>query len=155
MIARPAIPTPRVRRMTADDLDTVAGMELQAYEFPWSRSVFRDCLRVGYCCVVLEGDSGLQGYGVMAAAAGEAHLLNLCIRADVRRCGLGRDLLAWLLARAREAGAERIFLEVRPSNLGALALYESEGFERVGVRRGYYRAHGGREDAIVFARHLG
>ncbi len=155
MSARVITRDPELRLMRAADLSTVAGMERAAYEYPWTEGIFRDCLRVGYHCLVLEGDGGsLQGYAIMSVAADEAHLLNLCIRSNRRRCGLGRDLLRQLLADARLAGARRMFLEVRPSNEAALALYASEGFVEIGRRPRYYRAREGREDAVVLARDL-
>jgi ribosomal-protein-alanine N-acetyltransferase len=86
----------------------------------------------------------------MSMGAGEAHVLNICIRADLRGSGTGRRLMTWLLDEARAAGNGWAFLEVRPSNRPALLLYESLGFQPVGLRRGYYQAVGGREDALVF-----
>ena len=128
MSAQPGIPLPTLRAMRADDLSRIADIEMVAYEFPWTEGIFRDCLRVGYRCVVLEGDGELYGYGVMSVAAGEAHLLNLCVRPDRQRFGLGSDLLRYFLGKAKEADAGRIFLEVRQTNLAALALYNRAGF---------------------------
>ncbi len=142
--------------MRAADIPSVAEMERAAYEFPWTEGIFRDCLRVGYDCRVLEGDGGvLQGYVILSVAVAEAHLLNLCVHPDRRRCGLGRDMLRHAIAEARMAGAERMFLEVRPSNLAALALYDDEGFVEIGCRPRYYRSRAGREDAVILARELG
>jgi len=144
----------RIRGMMPGDLPAVAAVERASYAFPWSEGIFRDCLRVGYLCRVAEVDGTIAGYGIVAMGADEAHLLNLCVRADLRGRGLGRRLLLLLVERVRESGAEAVFLEVRPSNPGAVALYESEGFVRVGLRKGYYQAVGGREDALVFKRDL-
>jgi ribosomal-protein-alanine N-acetyltransferase len=156
MIARAIRGGPELRWMRAADISAVAEMERAAYEFPWTAGIFRDCLRVGYDCRVLEGDGGaLQGYVILSVAAAEAHLLNLCVHPDRRRCGLGRDMLRHALTQARIAGAERMFLEVRPSNLAALALYEDEGFVHIGNRPRYYRSRIGREDAAILARELG
>ncbi len=138
------------RRMSEPDLAEVAALENAAYMFPWSVGIFRDCLRVGYTCRVLEAPDGIGGYGIMSMGAGEAHILNVCIRADLRGQGIGRRLLVWLLDEARTAGQGWVFLEVRPSNRPAILLYESLGFAPVGLRRGYYQAVGGREDAIVY-----
>jgi len=141
--------------MRAEDIPVVAAMEQSAYEFPWTVGIFRDCMRVGYDCRVLQGDGGvLEGYVILSVAAEEAHLLNLCVHPDRRRCGLGRDMLRHALTAARIAGAKRVFLEVRPSNYPALALYEDEGFVRIGRRPRYYRSRAGREDAVVLARDL-
>jgi ribosomal-protein-alanine N-acetyltransferase len=135
--------------MAPGDLPAVAAVERASYAFPWSEGIFRDCLRVGYLCRVAEYDGAVAGYGVLAMGAGEAHILNLCVRADLRCRGLGRRMLALLVERAREAGNEAVFLEVRPSNRRAIALYESVGFTAVGRRKGYYQGEGGREDALV------
>jgi len=141
--------------MRASDVQTVAELERASYEYPWTEGIFRDCLRVGYHCVVVESESGtLQGYAIMSVVADEAHLLNLCVSPDCRRCGLGREMLKQLLEAASLAGARRMFLEVRPSNVAALALYASEGFVEIGRRPRYYRAREGREDAVVLARDL-
>jgi ribosomal-protein-alanine N-acetyltransferase len=141
---------PRFRPMTREDVSTVVAIEQHTYPFPWTEQVFRDCLRVGYDCWVVEGDDGVAGYGIMSAGAGECHVLNLCLAPVLRRRGIGRRLLFMLLDRARRAGMLHALLEVRPSNDPAIALYGSAGFERIGVRRGYYQAHDGREDAVVY-----
>ena len=142
------------RRMADSDLAAVVELETAAYLFPWGPGIFRDCLRVGYTCRVVEMGGELAGYGIMSMGAGEAHVLNICVRADLRGLGLGRRLMVWLLDEARAAGHGWAFLEVRPSNRPAILLYESLGFEPVGLRRGYYQAIGGREDAIVYRRDL-
>ena len=143
---------PRIshRRMAEHDLPAVIELECAAYMFPWSVGIFRDCLRVGYSCRVLENHAGLIGYGIMSMGAGEAHVLNLCVRADLRGQGTGRRLLVWMLDAARAAAHGWAFLEVRPSNRPAILLYESLGFASVGLRGGYYQAVGGREDALVY-----
>jgi ribosomal-protein-alanine N-acetyltransferase len=144
----------RFRPMQSDDLPAVVALEHEVYPFPWSEQIFRDCLRVGYDCWVVEAGTGVSGYGIMSMGAGECHILNLCVAPALRRQGAGRALLTMLLRRARRAGMLHAFLEVRPSNGAAIALYESMGFERIGLRRGYYQARGGREDAIVYRKAL-
>jgi ribosomal-protein-alanine N-acetyltransferase len=138
------------RMMTEADVGAVADLENLSYMFPWSAGIFRDCLRVGYTCRVVEAGDGLGGYAIMSMGAGEAHILNVCVRADLRGQSVGRRLMTWLLDEARRAGQSWVFLEVRPSNRPALLLYESLGFSQVGLRRGYYQAVGGREDAVVY-----
>jgi ribosomal-protein-alanine N-acetyltransferase len=135
--------------MTPGDLPGVAAVERASYQFPWSEGIFRDCLRVGYLCRVADLDGEIVCYGVVAMGAGEAHILNLCVRGDLRGRSIGRQMLMLLLERSRQAGMEAVFLEVRPSNLHAIALYQSVGFSQVGLRKGYYQAEGGREDALV------
>ena len=144
-----------LRPMRAADLSAVMAVELSAYPYPWTLGIFEDCLRIGYCCWVAESDDGVIGYAVMSVAAGEAHLLNLCIAPSRQHCGLGRRLLEHMLGLAREHAAETVFLEVRPSNDSALHLYRRADFVEVGTRRAYYpAARGTREDALVLARTL-
>jgi ribosomal-protein-alanine N-acetyltransferase len=146
--------TPQLRPMTEADLEAVMRIELQAYPFPWTTTIFRDCLRAGYACWVLDRGSELVGYGVLSAAAGEAHVLNVCVAPPCQGEGLGRRLMRRLIDLARWHRAERIFLEVRPSNPHAVALYDSLGFNEIARRANYYPAAGGREDAIVMALEL-
>lgn len=142
------------RPMTAADLSRVVELETAAYAFPWSEQIFRDCLRVGYHCVAIDTPAGVQGYGIMSMGAGESHVLNVCVAEAWRGRGIGRRLMESLLERVRNAGMELAFLEVRPSNRVAIALYESMGFDRVGMRKGYYQSASGREDAFVYRLHL-
>jgi ribosomal-protein-alanine N-acetyltransferase len=142
------------RPMRQADVPLVAAMEQRAYEFPWTPGIFRDCLGAGYACWVAESDVGLMGYGVLSVGADEAHLLNLCVDPGWQGHGLGRRLLKRMVDLARWHMADRVFLEVRPSNPHAIALYASEGFLRIGQRPRYYPARDGREDAIVMALEL-
>ena len=140
--------------MRADDLDAVMAIELRAYPFPWTRGIFEDCLRAAYPSWVLVDGDAITGYGVLSVAASEAHVLNICVDPRLQGRGHGRRLLHALQHLARGRGAQRLFLEVRPSNRGALALYQAEGFNEIGRRPRYYPAHSGREDAIVMAMEL-
>jgi ribosomal-protein-alanine N-acetyltransferase len=129
-------------------------IERRSYPHPWTRQIFNDCLRAGYCCWVCEQQGVIEGYGVTSIAAGESHLLNLCVRPESQQQGVGRKLLLHLISLARRQNAELMFLEVRPSNRAARALYESMGFNELGSRREYYPADKGREDALILARVL-
>jgi ribosomal-protein-alanine N-acetyltransferase len=129
-------------------------VERSAYAFPWSEGIFRDCLRVGYVCRVVELAGDIIGHGILSVGAGEAHILNICVREEFRCRGVGRRLMDYLLERGRVSGMTEAFLEVRPSNTAAIRLYQSMGFRQVGLRRGYYQAVGGREDAAVLRRML-
>ncbi len=145
----------RMRAMQDRDVDAVLAIEQRAYAFPWSAGIFRDCLRAGYGCWVLEHDAGhLLGYAILSVAAGEAHILNVCVDPAAQGRGHGRRLVTRLLDLARWHGARRVFLEVRPSNPVAIALYASLGFAEIGRRPRYYPAAGGREDAVVMGREL-
>ncbi len=146
--------SPQIRAMRQADIETVAGIESRAYEFPWTPGIFRDCLRAGHECWVLDCRAGIIGYGVLSCAAGEAHVLNVCVAREHQGHGHGRHLLRRLIDIARWHMADRVFLEVRPSNHGAIALYDSEGFNEIGRRPNYYPSAKGREDAIVMAMEL-
>ncbi len=143
-----------IRMMRHEDLPMVSDIERRSYDFPWSHGVFRDCLLAGYQCIILERDGDVAGYGILSVAAGEAHILNLCVEPAYRSHGYGERLLDEILFRARTALVREIFLEVRPSNESALALYKKKGFHLVANRPAYYQAHDGREDACVLAKKL-
>ncbi len=143
-----------IRAMRHEDLPMVSDIERRSYDFPWSHGVFRDCLLAGYQCIVLERDGDVAGYGILSVAAGEAHILNLCVEPAYRSHGYGERLLDEMLFRARTAEVREILLEVRPSNTHAIALYKKKGFHQVAERPAYYQAHEGREDACVLAKKL-
>jgi ribosomal-protein-alanine N-acetyltransferase len=145
---------PQLRPMNESDLLGVLKVENLSYEFPWTLGIFRDCLRVGYHCYVLESERTPIGHGVMSIAADECHILNVCVHPDWQRRGLGRQMMQFLLEFARDRGAHTALLEVRVSNTGAYQLYQGLGFNEVGMRRAYYPGRGGREDALILARDL-
>jgi len=154
MIMPQAEPRTTVRQMIHDDLSMVSDIERRSYEFPWSHGVFRDCLLAGYHNIVLVRGEEVAGYGVLSVAAGEAHILNLCVDPECRSRGYGAKLLDEMLFRARAASVRQVFLEVRPSNERALALYRKKGFRQVANRPAYYQAHDGREDAAILVKKL-
>lgn len=135
--------------MQPADLDAVMAIEPVIYPYPWSRGNFSDSLAAGHSCWIAEQNRCIVGYAVVMLVLDEAHLLNISIAAQQQGQGLGRALLAHVQDTARQYGAQQMFLEVRPSNTPALRLYESFGFNEMAIRRGYYPAHGGREDAIL------
>lgn len=137
------------RPMTSQDLEAVAAIEQDIYQYPWSLGNFRDSLNAGYSCWVNEIDGVAAGYAVMMLAAGEAQLLNLGIAELYQRCGLGRRLLQYMIKVARDYHATTMLLEVRPSNQPARRLYLDTGFHEIAVRKQYYPAHEGREDAVL------
>jgi ribosomal-protein-alanine N-acetyltransferase len=140
---------PRYRRMTVADLDAVMAIEGAIYPYPWTRGNFSDALGAGYHCWMVECGREAVGYTVVMVAAGEAHLLNLSVAGAWQRRGVGRELLNYVLKLVRDNGAGIVILEVRPSNRAAIALYSAAGFAEIALRRGYYPAGSGREDAIV------
>lgn len=143
-----------LRPMGHEDVSAVANVEAAAYEFPWSRGIFRSCLDNGHHCWVLEQGGVVIGHGILSIGADEAHVLNVCIAPRYQGRGHGTRLLQRMLDLARWHHAQRVFLEVRPSNELAHAMYEHAGFNEVGRRPGYYPARRGREDAIVMAMEL-
>ena len=142
------------RAMQISDLDDVMEIEHRAYPFPWSRAIFQDCIKAGYHCWAAELDNNVVGYAVFINAVEECHLLNLCIDPELQGRGYGRQLLSHVLNSAREYKAICVFLEVRPSNAYAIQLYESEGFNEVGIRKQYYPTNHGREDAVIYAKEI-
>ncbi len=146
---------PRFRAMEESDLNRVMAIERAAYDYPWTDGIFRDCIRTGYVCQVYENDDDIIGYGIMSVAAGECHILNVCIRPDCQGGGHGTRIMHHLLAIGRNNKGRIAFLEVRVSNERAFALYHGLGFNEIGVRKDYYpAANGGRENGIVLAKVL-
>lgn len=144
-------PTPVLTPMREQDLAEVMAIESALYTHPWTRGNFADSLRAGYECRTYRVQGELIGYFVLLAAAGEGHLLNLSIAEPHQRRGYGTALLNEATALARKLGAKNLFLEVRPSNRGAQELYYRYGFRKIAVRRDYYPARIGREDALVLS----
>jgi len=141
-----------IRVMVHNDITTVSDVERRSYDFPWSHGVFRDCLLAGYHCTVVERVDQVVGYGILSVAAGEAHILNLCVDPMYRVLGYGELLLDELLRVSGCEAVAEIFLEVRPSNEIAIGLYLKKGFRNIANRPAYYQATGGREDAAVFSK---
>ena len=140
------------RPLVPADLAYVAALEAQIHAAPWTLGNFRDALAAGYSTRVAEREGRIVAYGVLMLAPGEAQILNVSVVPDARRDGLGRALVNQFIDDARRLGAEQCFLEVRVSNIAAIALYESTGFTRIARRSGYYPPMGPgipREDALV------
>ncbi len=137
------------RLMRTSDLDAVMAIEPTIYSHPWTRGNFADSLRSGHSAWVMMENDTLVGYALMYLVLDEAHLLNISVAKAEQGRGLGRMLLAHMIAEAKANAALNMFLEVRPSNKNAIALYEDVGFNEMSVRRNYYPAGNGREDAIL------
>ncbi len=147
-------PNLQLRPMQMDDLDAIMQIEPTIYSHPWTRGNFSDSLNSGYSAWVLEQECEMVGYALMMMVLDEAHLLNLSIAKPQQKRGLGRYLLEHMIAIAKRHKAANMFLEVRPSNISAISLYENMGFCEISVRRGYYPAdpktsETGREDAVL------
>lgn len=144
-----------LRDMKEADLEGVLAIERAVHAHPWTLGNFSDALRSGYQCKVYEtAERELVGYAVMMLAVDEAELLDIAIASAQQRKGLGKKLLNEMLALGRKNEMRRMVLEVRTSNAFAIALYRSAGFSDIGLRRDYYQAHSGREDAILMGRGL-
>ena len=147
------------RRMRRGDLDAVMQNETRSYAFPWTRGIFLECLASHYHSWVMSllddsGEEKIIGHCVISSAAGEAHLLNVCVCRDFQGEGFGRQLVEYMIEVIRGLNASVVFLEVRPSNHVAIELYESLGFNEIGIRKNYYPAHIGQEDAKILALQL-
>lgn len=140
-----------MREMTPADLDAVLAIEQSVQRYPWTRGQFAGSLDAGHWCHVDEEGGELRGYAILMPAVDEAEVLTIGVAASQQRKGLGRAMLRGMLELARARNMRRVFLEVRPSNTSAVALYRSAGFSEVGLRRGYYRDASGSEDALVMA----
>lgn len=142
----------RLRKMRIEDLPIVLGIEGKNYNFPWSEGIFIDCIQSpNYSCWVCEELDLVIGFSIVSIVAYEAHIMNICVDPEVQKQGVGSKLLENMIELARKK-AERIMLEVRPSNKVAISLYEKRGFNEIGVRKGYYPAvNGHREDAVMLA----
>ena len=142
----------QLRRMGFNDIEGALLIEEALCDFPWTYTVFSDCLHAGYSAWILIDDvlkDLIIGYGLLSIGAGDGHILNLCIHPHRQRQGLGSHLLKHLLHIAQIEGALSVFLEARLSNIGAFKLYQKLGFTVIGQRKGYYEHANGREDAIV------
>jgi ribosomal-protein-alanine N-acetyltransferase len=140
---------PHVRKMRREDVDAVVAIETEAFSSPWRRETFLELIDrpTAELLVMEHGDEGVVGYAVLWCVLDQGELANVAIAARMRGRGLGRALLAEVLAVAKSRGVESVFLEVRESNAPALGLYQRFGFHEVGRRRGYYDHP--REDARI------
>ena len=149
MIANSRVAHNLIRKLSHADLGRIIELERSAYPHPWSEKIFEDCIRVGCDCSGLQVGPDLVGYVIQSHAAGESHLLNLCITPDMQGLGYGTMLLDHAIRLTRQRQCSCMFLEVRPSNPRGISLYQRKGFTIIGQRPDYYRCDNGREDAIV------
>ena len=151
----PSLPL-QLRRMSENDLTDVMRIEQSAHVHPWTEGILKDCLRVGYLCRVLEekDTKTIYGFSFLSFGAGEAHVLNIAVDPKYQRQGYGRLLMQQLIEDAKTLEADTLLLEVRASNIPAIALYDDFGFNEIGIRKNYYPAQQGKEDALMFAKVL-
>lgn len=139
---------PRV--MLSEDLHDVHSIETAANRFPWTMKNFSDSLDAGhYAWVYCDSFDVIIGYAIVQLVMDEAHLLNICVRPDMQRQGYGRRILEHVIDYSTTRAANLMVLEVRQSNFRAQQLYQQLGFNEMSVRRGYYPAEEGREDAVL------
>ncbi|MEW6446006.1 MAG: ribosomal protein S18-alanine N-acetyltransferase [Pseudomonadota bacterium] len=146
--------TLRVKSWREQDIPRLAEIERRAYPFPWSATILGDCLAAGYLGWVAWSRGEIAAYAVAMTIMDEAHLLNLCTAPEWQGQGVGRGMLRHVMDECAAHGMTRMLLEVRASNTPAMGLYRGEGFGEDGVRKGYYPASGGREDAVLMSRAL-
>ena len=111
-----------IRKMRTEDLPQVLRNERRGYTHPWSEGIFKDCLINGHECWLMVFSEKIVGHGIVSVAAGESHLLNVCVHPECQGNGFGRAMVEHLLVRARARNAKSMFLEVRPSNMVAYQL---------------------------------
>ncbi len=142
------------RPLAEQDLAAIAAIEAGVYVFPWTIGNFRDSLLSGYQCIGCLAGGELIGYAIVLTALEEAHLLNIAVADSWQRRGVGAQFLQHVIEGVRRQGLEVLYLEVRPSNAIARRLYERFGFRQLGMRRDYYPAPTGREDALFLGLNL-
>ena len=135
--------------MSIDDLNNVYDLEVESYDFPWTKEILRDCILYKYDAFTIYFNNILVGYIIAKIAFPETHILNLTISKNFRKKGLGTSLIKLIINDSMIRGTEDIILEVRVNNSDAIALYQKLNFIKVGVRKDYYESEEGREDAYV------
>ncbi|MBL7003613.1 MAG: ribosomal protein S18-alanine N-acetyltransferase [Gammaproteobacteria bacterium] len=144
----------KFRSIVLDDIAKIMEIEPSIYSYPWTEGIFKDCIKAGYLGFIAEQKNKIVAYGVISVGAGESHILNISVPKEQQKKGYGKQLLHHMICQAKINKADMALLEVRESNRNAIALYESQGFNEIGVRKAYYPAPNGKEDAIMFAKHL-
>lgn len=142
----------RVEELLADDFEKIIEIESRAYSVPWKREVVEKIFQQDLKRIKLIYQEQLAGYAFLSSVLDEGHLLHITIDPNYQGLGLGRRLLQYILELGQQKGLSSIFLEVREGNTPARGLYQSIGFNEIGLRKGYYPCKdGSREDAIVMA----
>ena len=146
--------TTSYRYMSETDIESSRGIEVNSNPVPWTKKNFLDCLRKDYYCLVQEADQEFSGFAIQTISLDQSHLLNIGIKEKFRKKGLGQELLEQIVHASKSMGCKKIFLEVRVSNNAAIELYYKTGFNKVSIRKNYYRLPDGREDALVMSKRL-
>ena len=135
--------------MSIKDLNKIYDLELESYDFPWTKEILRDCILYKYDSFVVFFNENLVGYVIAKITYPETHILNLTVKKSFRKKGIGRSLIELIISEARLRNSENIILEVRVDNIQAQSLYKKLNFEIIGTRKDYYESENGREDAYV------
>lgn len=143
-----------LRKWKEADLIQIAAIENATQVAPWTMAIFKDCYRAGYSGWVLAEEDKILGFLIVSIRGNESHLLNIAVLPSYQRRGFGETLLQYAITLAQKSGAFIIYLEVRESNQGAIALYQKLGFLHVGTRENYYPAFKERENGLIYARKL-
>ena len=142
-----------IRTADVRDIDALCALERECFSSPWSADAFSETMRgEGAVFFVCEADGAIVGYAGGLCVLDECSITNVAVTEEYRRRGISRVMLGALEREAAERGASVVFLEVRVSNVPAVSAYESMGYERCGVRRGFYRKP--TEDAYVYKKEL-
>ena len=144
----------KIRIMQINDIETVAKIDKDNYQFPWSAGIFRDCLLAGYHNQIIEINKSIIGFSIMTLNIDGGHILNLCIKNNYRRYGYAERLIISMISFAKNHNKKKIMLETRMSNSAAISLYKKIGFFPVGIRPKYYRGEKNREDALLLAKNI-
>ena len=135
--------------MSIKDLNKIYDLELESYDFPWTKEILRDCILYKYDSFTVFFNENLVGYVIAKITYPETHILNLTVKKNFRKKGIGKSLIELIISEARLRSSENILLEVRVSNFEAQSLYEKLNFQIIGTRKNYYESENGREDAYV------
>ena len=135
--------------MDINYLTKVYELELESYDFPWTKEILRDCILYKYDSFVVVLNDYLVGYIISKITYPETHILNLTVKKNFRKNGIGKALVELIISDARLRNSENIILEVRANNTDAQSLYKKLNFEVIGTRKDYYESKNDREDAYV------
>ena len=146
-----------IRPAIADDVAAITDIDARASDFPWSPGQIQQSIDVdnGHDQVlIIESESELVGFVFFNLVLDEGSIHNIAVHPEYQRQGLASKLLRKAIKHMKGKGAERCFLDVRRSNIAAVAFYTGLGFQIEGERRNYYRAWAGREDALLMSKLL-
>jgi len=140
-----------IKEMTISNLNDVYNLEIETYEYPWSKNILQGCVINKYDCFVATINNKIIGYLIAKISSPESHILNLTTDVNYRNIGIASQFLEMVILKCRLVKSNIIFLETRLSNSPAISLYIKFGFKEIGVRQNYYKSKNGREDAVIFS----